>query len=127
MAAGRETTTMDCIFCKLAAGEIPCDAVLETERVLAFRDIRPQAPSHVLVIPRAHLATVEDLDAPEHLELAGELLQVAGRVARAEGLEGGWRLIANARAHGGQEVDHVHLHVLGGRPLGRMLARAETA
>ena len=110
---------MDCIFCKIAAGEIPSEPVYEDEAVIAIRDIAPQAPSHVLVLPRAHvdsLATLADA------ELAGGLIGAAREVARREGLDAGWRLIVNTGEHGGQEVPHLHLHVLGGRPLGRMLA-----
>ncbi len=110
---------MDCIFCKIAAGEIPSERVFEDELTLAFRDIQPQAPSHVLVIPKTHLASLDGLEDPG---LAGALLTAAARVARDEGLDGGWRLIANTGSDGGQEVDHLHLHVLGGRPLGRMLS-----
>lgn len=109
---------MDCIFCKIAAGEIPSDTVFEDEAVLAFRDVQPQAPSHVLVIPREHVPSLWELTDES---LAGRLLAVAAEVARLEGLEGGWRLIANTRADGGQEVEHLHLHVIGGRRLGRML------
>ncbi|MFN0244063.1 MAG: HIT domain-containing protein [Planctomycetota bacterium] len=110
---------MDCIFCKIAAGVVPAPKLFDDEDVFAIRDIRPQAPTHVLVIPKAHVESLWDL-ADERL--AGKLLAAAARVARDEKLEKGWRLIANTRAHGGQEVMHVHLHVLGGRPLGRMLA-----
>jgi histidine triad (HIT) family protein len=110
---------MTCLFCRIAAGQIPSQTVLTTEHVLAFRDIHPQAPSHVLVIPRRHVDSLWEL---ADRELAGHLLQAAADVARAERLEQGWRLIANTREHGGQEVGHLHLHVLGGRALGRMLA-----
>ena len=109
---------MDCIFCKIVAGEIPSDRVLETDSVIAFRDIQAQAPTHLLVIPRRHVDSLWEL---QDEALAGELLSAAARVAREAGLERGWRLIANTRGEGGQEVDHLHLHVLGGRPLGRML------
>lgn len=109
---------MDCIFCKIAAGSVPSKKVHEDDLVLAFRDIRPQAPTHVLVCPKAHIASLWEL---EDERLAGRLLSVAAQVARAEKLEQGWRLIANTREHGGQEVAHLHLHVVGGRALGRML------
>ena len=109
---------MDCIFCKIVSGDIPSEKVHETDSVLAFRDVQPQAPTHVLVIPKQHVESLWDLDDPV---LAGELLAAAAEVARAEGLDAGWRLIANTRSDGGQEVMHAHLHVLGGRPLGRML------
>lgn len=109
---------MNCIFCSIASGTIPSQRVYEDELVFAFRDIRPQAPTHVLVVPRAHVASLWDL---EDERLAGRLLSVAARVARSEKLELGWRLIANTREHGGQEVEHLHLHVVGGKALGRML------
>lgn len=107
-----------CLFCKIVAGEIPAQLVREDERTLAFRDISPQAPVHVLVIPKAHVPSLWELDDPE---LAGACLHAAAEVARDEGLAAGWRLIANTRDEGGQEIPHLHLHVLGGRPLGRML------
>jgi histidine triad (HIT) family protein len=110
---------MECIFCRIAAKEVPATFLLEDERVFAIRDVQPLAPSHVLVIPRMHVPSLFEL---EDRELGGRLLEAAGVVARLEGLERGWRLIANTREHGGQEVNHLHLHVLGGRSLGRMLA-----
>lgn len=119
---GFAAVRMSCVFCRLAAGELPATRVFEDADVLAFRDIHPQAPSHVLVIPKAHVTSLHELDDPR---LAGALLQAAAHVARAEKLEQGWRLISNTRAHGGQEVEHLHLHVLGGRPLGHMLAPAK--
>lgn len=109
---------MACLFCRIVAGEIPATVVREDEHTIAFRDIAPQAPTHVLVIPRTHVPSLHELEDPA---LAGHVLHAAAEVARAEGLDAGWRLIANARGDGGQEVDHLHLHVLGGRPLGRML------
>lgn len=113
---------MSCIFCRIVAGELPAARVHEDADVLAFRDVHPQAPVHVLVVTKVHLASLHEL---EDARLAGALLYGAAEVARKEKLEQGWRLIANARAHGGQEVDHLHLHVLGGRALGRMLAPAK--
>ena len=114
---------MSCVFCRIVAGELSCERVLEDEHVLAFKDIRPQAPTHVLVVPKRHLASLDELvDA----HLAGALLHAAARVAGAAKLEKGWRLIANTGEHGGQEVAHLHLHVLGGRPLGRMLTPPKT-
>ena len=110
---------MSCVFCRLAKGELPATRLYEDADVLAFRDIHPQAPTHVLVIPKAHVASLHEL---EDARLAGALLLAAARVARTEKLEQGWRLISNTGAHGGQEVEHLHLHVLGGRPLGRMLS-----
>jgi histidine triad (HIT) family protein len=101
----------------MVAGEITPDVVYETETVLAFRDIRPQAKVHVLVIPKHHIPTLDDLpeDKPE---LAGQLLKAVQEVARREGLaSGGYRTVINCRSDGGQEVYHLHLHVLGGRRL----------
>ena len=109
---------MDCLFCKIVAGEIPCEKVREDEHTLAFRDIHPQAPTHVLVVPKTHVASMWELDDPE---LAGRVFHAAAEVAREAGLARGWRLIVNTRDEGGQEVGHLHAHVLGGRPLGRML------
>ena len=109
---------MNCLFCQLATGEIPSERVFEDEHVIAFRDIQPQAPVHLLVIPRVHVDSLWEL---EDEVLAGRLLAACARVAREAGLERGFRLIANTREEGGQEVGHLHLHVLGGRPLGRML------
>jgi histidine triad (HIT) family protein len=105
-----------CLFCRVVAGEIPGDVVLETDRVLAFRDIDPQAPTHVLVVPRAHHA---DLDAVSDTDpgLLTEVLQTAVAVARQEELTGGFRLVANTGSDGGQTVHHLHLHVLGGRAM----------
>lgn len=113
----------DCLFCRIVAGEIPATVVYETDSVLAFRDIGPQAPVHVLVIPKAHHADVAALAAADPA-LAGEVLAGVGAVAKAEGLEeDGYRTMFNTGAHGLQTVPHVHAHVLGGEPLGPMLAR----
>jgi histidine triad (HIT) family protein len=113
----------DCLFCRIVAGEIPAKTVHETDSTLAFRDIDPKAPVHVLVIPKAHHADVASL-ALADAGLAGDLLAAAAAVAGAEGLRGdGYRLIFNTGGYGGQEVFHVHAHVLGGAPLGPMLCR----
>lgn len=109
---------MPCIFCQIAQGEIPAPKLFEDDLVFAIRDIRPQAPTHVLVIPRQHLESLWEL---EDERLAGRLVSCAARIAREEKLEKGWRLIANTRGHAGQEVAHLHFHVVGGKPLGRML------
>jgi histidine triad (HIT) family protein len=108
----------DCIFCRIAAGEIPADKVLDTEHVVAFRDLNPQAPTHVLVIPKRHIATLNDLDEADE-RLVGQMYRVARDVAAAEGLaENGYRTVVNCNADGGQTVFHIHLHLLGGRPMG---------
>src|SRR3954470_6435454 len=108
----------ECLFCRMVAGEIPADVVLETDRVLAFRDINPQAPTHVLVIPKEHHATVGVLAAADP-ELLGEVVSGAHAVATQEGLvpdagvEPGYRLVTNTGSQAGQSVRHVHFHVLG--------------
>jgi histidine triad (HIT) family protein len=111
---------MDCIFCKIAAGTVRSEKVHEDEEIVAIRDIRPQAPTHLLVLPRKHVVSLWEL---EDERLAGRLLATAAALARAEKLAQGWRLIVNTGEHGGQEVGHLHLHVLGGRSLGPMLSR----
>ena len=112
---------MDCIFCKIAQGEIPSKTVLEDEHLIAFDDIAPLAPVHTLVIPKKHIANVGDAG-DEDGALMGRLVLAARDVARLKGVdESGFRLIANTRSDGGQEVYHLHVHVIGGRPLGRML------
>jgi histidine triad (HIT) family protein len=99
----------------MVAGVIKPDIVFEDENVLAFRDINPQAPVHILIIPKRHLATLNDLD---DTQLAGQLLQTATQLAKQEGLsEAGYRTVFNCNKHGGQEVYHLHLHLLGGRQM----------
>jgi histidine triad (HIT) family protein len=107
----------DCIFCKIVAGEIPAAKIFEDERAVAFRDINPQAPTHALVIPRAHVASLNEADEADEA-LLGHLLRVAAHVARDEGhADSGFRTVINTGAHAGQTVFHVHVHVLGGRSL----------
>ncbi|CAA9353525.1 MAG: hypothetical protein AVDCRST_MAG07-3354 [uncultured Frankineae bacterium] len=109
----------DCLFCKIVAGEVPADIVAQTEETVAFRDIAPQAPTHVLVVPRAHHEDVGALASAEPA-LLGRLFAAAADVARIEGLDGGYRLLTNTGRDAGQTVSHVHVHVLGGRPLGAL-------
>lgn len=107
----------DCLFCSIVAGDIPADIVASTERVLAFRDIGPQAPVHVLIIPREHHANLAAL-AGSDATLAGEMFALAGIIAADEGVaDSGYRLVANTGLQGGQTVDHAHVHLLGGRGL----------
>ncbi len=105
----------NCLFCKMASGQIKPDVVYEDENLLAFRDIHPQAPVHILIIPKVHVPTLNDLDNPV---LAGQLLQAAVKIAKQEGLaDNGYRTVINCNKHGGQEVQHLHLHILGGRQM----------
>jgi histidine triad (HIT) family protein len=107
----------NCLFCKIVAGEVPAGLVHEDERAVAFRDINPQAPTHVLVIPRAHVESLNDAAQTDE-PLLGHLLRVAARVANREGLsESGYRTVINTGADAGQSVFHVHVHLLGGRTL----------
>lgn len=107
----------ECIFCRIAAGEIPAKVVREDEATIAFRDIDPKAPTHVLVIPRRHIPSVNALTEVD-AELMGRLFVAAKEVAEAEGIAGtGYRLVMNTGPDAGQSVDHIHLHVLGGRGL----------
>ena len=107
----------DCLFCKIAAGDIPASIVFQDERLVAFKDINPQAPMHLLVVPRRHVATLNDLtDADDGL--VGEMVRRAAALAKDHGYEGrGYRTVFNCNAGAGQTVFHIHLHVLGGRPL----------
>lgn len=104
-----------CLFCKIVAGQLPADRVYEDDRVLAFKDIHPQAPFHCLVIPKVHVATLNDFSADQGA-LIGELLLTAKHIAAEHGLPG-YRVAMNVNREGGQVVFHAHLHVLGGRPL----------
>jgi histidine triad (HIT) family protein len=114
---------MDTIFGKIVREEIDADVVYRDDLVTAFRDIRPQAPVHVLIVPNDPVASVTDVES-RHEAALGRMFTVARRIAEAEGVaRDGFRLIVNTRDHGGQEVYHLHMHLLGGRPLGPMLAR----
>lgn len=107
----------DCLFCRIAAGEIPATRVAETGRVLAFRDIQPQAPTHVLLIPKSHVVDSAAQLGEAHAALLGEMFALAAKIARDANLERGWRLVTNVGEEGGQSVAHLHLHLLGGRAL----------
>ena len=104
----------DCLFCRMASGAIPVDKVHEDDQVFAIRDINPQAPTHVLVIPVRHVASAADLT-EQDAELLGRLFAVAADLAKADGLDDGWRLVTNVGYDGGQSVHHLHVHLLGGR------------
>ena len=105
----------DCLFCKIVAGEIPSERLYEDDEILVFRDINPQAPFHALLIPKIHLATLNDLE-PEHAELAGRLFLVAKSLAAEHDLPG-YRVVINTNSEGGQVIYHVHMHLLGGRQM----------
>ena len=104
----------DCLFCSIAAGDIPADVVLETDDVVAFNDINPAAPTHVLIIPKRHIASAAELE-PDDGGLLAALFAVARRVGN--GIDGGWRLVTNVGPDAGQSVFHLHFHVLGGRAM----------
>ena len=105
----------DCLFCKILDGEVPADVIYENDTVLAFRDINPMAPTHVLIIPRQHVGTINDIDA-EHELMVGRLFSAAKAIAAEEGLsEKGYRVVMNCGEGAGQSVFHIHLHLLGGR------------
>ncbi len=107
----------DCLFCKIIAGDIPADIVHETDETLAFRDITPQAPTHVLIIPRRHIARINDIETGDR-ETVGSLFTAAREIAAAEGLaEDGYRVVMNCNEAAGQTVFHLHLHLVGGRQL----------
>ena len=107
----------ECLFCKIAKGEIPTDILYEDEQVMAFRDINPQGPVHVLVIPKEHIPTLNDLD-ERYAGLVGRIILVAKEVAEREDIaESGYRLVLNCNRHGGQEIFHIHLHLIGGRQM----------
>lgn len=112
------------LFSKIVAKEIPADILYQDELVTAFRDIAPAAPTHVLIVPNQIIPTVDDVE-PEHEAALGRLFTVAKRIAREEGIDAdGYRLIVNCKEHGGQEVYHIHMHLLGGRRLGGMIRRS---
>ena len=108
----------DCIFCKIARGEIPSDIILEDDQILAFRDIAPQAPTHVLVIPRRHIESLDRVSDDDG-ELMARMLGAVRDLARELGIaESGYRVVTNIADHGGQAVPHLHFHILGGRAMG---------
>ena len=112
---------MDCIFCKIVAGEIPAEVLYRDEQVIVIRDINPQAPTHLLVLPTTHLASVREIEAG-NVSVAGHMTVVANDMARKEGVfEKGYRLVVNCGDEGGQTVGHLHMHVLGGRQLSGQL------
>jgi histidine triad (HIT) family protein len=107
---------MSCLFCKIVNGEIPSTPVFKDELAYAFADIHPRAPVHVLVVPREHIVSVHDAG-KNHESLLGHLMAVASEIARIKGLTNGYRVVTNVGEDGGQTVEHLHLHLLGGRPM----------
>lgn len=107
---------MSCLFCKIIEGSIPSTAVYQDDLAYSFADINPKAPTHVLIVPREHIASLKDAT-EHHRELMGHLLWVAAEIARQKNLGNGYRIAVNIGNDGGQTVDHLHLHLLGGRPL----------
>jgi len=106
-----------CIFCKIAAGEIPAHKVYEDDELIAFHDIAPKAPIHFMIVPKAHIASTAHLG-PEHAAMMGRIMLLAPKLAQEQGCapypDGGWRIVINTGQHGGQEVPHLHVHILGG-------------
>ncbi len=112
---------MDCLFCKIAAGEIPSAKVYEDDTILAFRDINPQAPTHILVIPKTHIGSAAELT-EAHAALVGHIFAVIPAIAAQEGLTGGFRIVSNCGPDAGQSVPHLHFHILGGKELSLEMA-----
>jgi histidine triad (HIT) family protein len=109
---------MSCLFCKIAAGEIPAKLIYEEKHIIAFHDIAPQAPHHILIIPRKHIATINDIQFEDN-ELIGDMMLVAKKLSSDLKIaEDGYRVIMNCNPHGGQAVYHIHFHLLGGRQMG---------
>lgn len=108
----------DCLFCKIAHGDIPSTIIFEDTDIIAFHDISPKAPTHLLIIPKKHISTINDIDDTHDLLLVGKLITVAKQLAAKQGFaQDGYRLVMNCNPHGGQEVYHIHLHLLGGRQM----------
>ena len=115
----------NCLFCRIVAGEIPSTKVYEDDTVLAFRDIAPQAPTHILVIPKAHIASVAEVNG-DNSAVVAHIFEVIAKVAEAEGLTNGYRVVSNCGDHAGQTVHHLHFHILGGRQLNLEMAECPT-
>ncbi len=111
-------SSTDCLFCKIVAGDIPAEIIYESEAAIAFRDVNPQAPTHVLIIPRKHIATINDIDEGDE-PTVGHLYMAAKAIAAAEGIaDDGYRVVMNCNEAAGQTVFHIHLHLIGGRTMG---------
>ena len=112
---------MNCLFCKIVSGDIPSTKVYEDEKILAFRDIAPQAPTHILVIPKAHIASVAEITA-DNADVVAHIFTVIPKIAAAEGLANGYRVVSNCGDDAGQTVLHLHFHILGGQALSLQMA-----
>ena len=112
---------MDCVFCKIISGEIPSEKVYESENVVAFKDINPMAPVHILIIPKEHIEGADKLD-ENNVDVVKDIMLVAKHLAKSFNLDNGWRLVSNVGADGGQTVRHLHFHLLGGKKLSVELA-----
>ena len=112
---------MNCLFCKIIAGDIPSTKVYEDETVYAFRDIAPQAPTHILVVPKAHIADCNGVNA-DNAAIVAHIFEVIPQIAKAEGLDGGYRVVSNCGEDAGQTVQHLHFHILGGKKLALEMA-----
>ena len=112
---------MNCLFCKIIAGEIPSNKVYEDDLVFAFRDIAPQAPTHILVVPKTHMDSVDAVTG-ENSAVIARIFEVIPQIAREEGLENGYRVVSNCGEHAGQTVHHLHFHILGGKQLQMQMA-----
>ena len=112
---------MDCLFCKIIAGEIPSTKVFEDEKILAFRDINPQAPTHILVIPKEHIGGVDELN-ENNSAVVAHIFEKIAEIAKIEGLENGYRVVSNIGEDGGQTVRHLHFHMIGGAKLNTQMA-----
>ena len=108
---------MDCIFCKIACGDIPATKVYEDETVVAFNDLEPQAPVHILIIPKMHIASADEIN-EDNSAVVAHIFEVAAKVAKEKGLTNGYRIVNNCGADGGQTVKHLHFHLMGGRQFG---------
>lgn len=108
---------MDCIFCKIACGDIPATKVYEDETVVAFNDLEPQAPTHILIIPKMHIASADEINEANSAVVA-HIFEVAAKIAKEQGLSNGYRIVNNCGADGGQTVKHLHFHLMGGRQFG---------
>lgn len=107
---------MDCIFCKIARNEIPSQKLYEDDEIVAFNDLEPQAPVHVLIIPKAHISSANEITA-ENSDIIGKIFMVAAKIAKEQGLDKGYRIVNNCGEDGGQTVKHLHFHLLGGRKM----------